>query len=164
MEKRYVFVETWVYPDFGGCNWLGNVRFLHYGTVWWGAFVLIYLFSLVLDFQAIVIAEFAVGRQLGKRLPVAWSNKPKGSKWHIHKYFAIAGNFPAMFYNNSRWMMVVFLQDVKGEFVEQTHRLLIFWNAYIEPKWDDFLTIIISLLGACGSAPLVWKRRRKTTK
>ena len=100
---------------------LGNVwRFPYITGKYGGAtFVLFYLLFLIILGLPIVLCEFAVGR--GSRMSVAGSFdvlEPKGTKWHVYKYVAIAGNtLLMMFYTTiSGWMVYYFLQMLKGTF------------------------------------------------
>ena len=100
---------------------LGNVwRFPYITGKYGGAtFVLFYLLFLIILGLPIVLCEFAVGR--GSRMSVAGSFdvlEPKGTKWHVYKYVAIAGNtLLMMFYTTiSGWMVYYFLQMIKGTF------------------------------------------------
>ena len=100
---------------------LGNVwRFPYITGKYGGAtFVLFYLLFLIILGLPIVLCEFAVGR--GSRMSVAGSFdvlEPKGTKWHVYKYVAIAGNtLLMMFYTTiSGWMVYYFLQMARGTF------------------------------------------------
>lgn len=62
-----------------------------------GAFVLIYIFFLVVLGLPVMTMEFAVGRA-SQKSPVRAYNvleKP-GQKWHLHGYVAMAGNYILM--------------------------------------------------------------------
>jgi len=64
-----------------------------------GAFVLMYLIFLVILGVPIMAMEFATGR--GSKRGIAGSFnalEPKGSKWHVYKWFAIGGNFLLMMF------------------------------------------------------------------
>lgn len=80
---------------------LGNVwRFPYIVGQYGGAiFVLIYLFFLVVMGLPIMSMEFAVGRASKKSMTEAFKTlEPKGTKWHIYSYFAIAGNYLLMMF------------------------------------------------------------------
>lgn len=106
-----------------GCSiGLGNVwRFPYVVGQYGGAvFVLIYLLFLVIMGLPIVVMEFAVGR--GSQRSIANSFdvlEPKGTKWHLWKYFAIAGNYLLMmFYTTiAGWMILYVVKMAKGDFV-----------------------------------------------
>ena len=79
---------------------VGNVWKFPYmtGQYGGGAFVLIYLLCLILLGVPVMTMEFAMGRA-SQKSPVKLYEKlePEGSKWHIHGYFAMAGNYILMF-------------------------------------------------------------------
>ncbi|MDR0497627.1 MAG: sodium-dependent transporter [Treponema sp.] len=84
-----------------------------------GLFVLIYLVFLVILGLPVMTAEFTIGR--GSKQSIARSFQvlqPKGTKWHIYSYFAMAGNYLLMmFYTTvSGWMLFYLFKMVKGEF------------------------------------------------
>ena len=101
---------------------IGNVWKFPYmvGQYGGGIFVLIYLFFLAILGIPVLTVEFALGRASRKspgRLYQAL--EPKGSKWHIHGYFAMAGNYLLMmFYATvAGWMLQYFVKMARGEFV-----------------------------------------------
>ncbi len=101
---------------------IGNVWKFPYmaGQYGGGAFVLIYLFFLVIFGVPIMTMEFALGRASG-RSPVQMYQQlePKGSKWHIHGYLSVVGNYLLMmFYTTvSGWMLYYFVSTARGAFV-----------------------------------------------
>lgn len=101
---------------------VGNVWKFPYmcGQYGGGAFVLIYLFFLIVMGAPVLTMEFAMGRA-SQKSPVRLYQKlqPEGSKWHIHGYFAMAGNvILMMFYTTvAGWMLQYFYQTAKGDFV-----------------------------------------------
>lgn len=100
---------------------IGNVWKFPYmaGQYGGGAFVLIYLLCLVLIGVPVLTMEFALGRA-SQKSPVKLYQQleKKGSKWHIHGYFALAGNFLLMmFYTTvAGWMLYYFVQTAAGKF------------------------------------------------
>ncbi len=98
---------------------LGNVyRFPILAGAYGGAiFVLIYLAFLLLLGIPVMTAELAVGRA-GKASPAkSFDNlEPKGSKWHLFKGIAIAGNYLLMmFYTTiAGWMVLYFGKYLTG--------------------------------------------------
>lgn len=89
---------------------LGNVWRFPFITGQYGgaSFVLIYLCFLLLLGLPIMVAEFAVGRASQRSAARSFDIlEPKGSKWHLYKYGAIAGNvILMMFYTTvSGWML-----------------------------------------------------------
>ncbi len=101
---------------------LGNVWRFPYitGQYGGGLFVLIYLFFLLAMGLPIVVMEFATGRASQRSIATSFEAlEPKGTKWHIYKYFAIAGNYVLMmFYTTvAGWMLAYFVKMLKGDFV-----------------------------------------------
>lgn len=112
---------------------IGNVWKFPYmvGQNGGGAFVLLYLFFLLVMGIPVMTIEFSLGRASQKspvRLYQALA--PKGSKWYLHGYVAMAGNYIIMmFYTTvAGWMLQYFVKTAKGTFtgldvqqVEQTY-------------------------------------------
>ena len=72
------------------------------------AFVLIYLAFLVILGAPIMVMEFAVGRASRKSAARSFHVlEPKGSKWHLTGYAAIAGNYLLMMFYTTvgGWML-----------------------------------------------------------
>lgn len=101
---------------------IGNVWKFPYmvGQYGGGAFVLIYLFFLVILGIPVMTMEFAMGRA-GQRSPAQLYQQlePKGSKWHLHGYVAMAGNYILMMFYTSvaGWMLDYFVRTASGQFV-----------------------------------------------
>ncbi len=100
---------------------IGNVWKFPYmvGQYGGGIFVLIYLFFLVIMGVPIMTMEFAMGRASRKSPAKMYQQlEPAGSKWHIHGYAAVIGNYLLMmFYTTvSGWMLRYFVTTAKGEF------------------------------------------------
>lgn len=100
---------------------LGNIWRFPYvtGKYGGGAFVLVYLFFLIILGLPIMVMEFSVGR--ASRQSVAKSFQvlePKGKKWHLFSYMAMLGNYLlVMFYTTiSGWMLAYFVKMASGEF------------------------------------------------
>lgn len=101
---------------------LGNVWRFPFITGQYGgaSFVLIYLCFLLLLGLPIMVAEFAVGRASVRSAAKSFDIlEPKGTKWHLYKYGAIAGNvILMMFYTTvSGWMLYYFYKMAVGGFV-----------------------------------------------
>ncbi|HHZ05387.1 MAG TPA: sodium-dependent transporter [Clostridiales bacterium] len=101
---------------------IGNVWRFPYvaGEHGGGAFVLFYLFFLVILGVPLTVMEFAIGR--GSKKSIARSYyvlEKKGQKWHWHGYVAMAGNFLLMMFYTSvaGWMLNYFYKMITGEFV-----------------------------------------------
>lgn len=101
---------------------IGNVWKFPYmvGQYGGGAFVLIYLFFLVILGIPVMTMEFAMGRA-GQRSPARLYQQlePKSSKWHLHGYVAMAGNYILMMFYTSvaGWMLDYFVRTAGGQFV-----------------------------------------------
>ena len=83
------------------------------------AFVLIYLFFLIVLGLPIMVMEFAVGRASQKSIATSFNVlEKKGSKWHIYRYFGMAGNYLLMMFYTTigGWMLAYFVKMVKGDF------------------------------------------------
>ena len=101
---------------------IGNVWKFPYITGQNGGaiFVLIYLACLVLLGLPIMSMEFAMGRAAQKS-PVKMYQElePKGSKWHLHGYVALAGNVILLmcYCTIAGWMIQYFVDTAAGRFV-----------------------------------------------
>ncbi len=104
---------------------LGNVWRFPYITGLYGgaAFVLVYLLCLVALGLPIMAMEFSVGRGSQKSVASSFRElEPKGTKWHIFSYFAMAGNYLLMMFYTTicGWMLAYFFKMAKGDFVGAT--------------------------------------------
>lgn len=99
--------NVWKFPYMAGQN----------GGGW---FVLLYLFFLVILGLPVMTMEFAMGRAAQKSPVKMYQQleKPK-SKWHIHGYFAMAGNWLLMMFYTTvcGWLLQYFVNTAKGDFV-----------------------------------------------
>ena len=100
---------------------LGNVWRFPYITGKYGgaAFVLVYLFFLLILGLPIVVMEFAVGRGSQKSAALSFDVlEPKGTKWHLYKFGAIAGNYLLMMFYTTigGWMILYFFKLAAGQF------------------------------------------------
>ena len=100
---------------------LGNVWRFPYITGKYGgaAFVLIYLFFLIVLGLPIMVMEFSVGRASQKSIATSFNVlEKKGSKWHIYRYFGMAGNYLLMMFYTTigGWMLAYFFKMAAGEF------------------------------------------------
>ena len=98
---------------------LGNVwRFPSVTGQYGGAaFVLLYLIFLVLLALPVMVMEFAVGRASRKSVASSFQAlEPKGSKWHIFSYFAMAGNYLLMMFYTTvgGWMLSYCFKTTAG--------------------------------------------------
>lgn len=124
MKKREKFSSRFgfILISAGCAIGLGNVWRFPYITGKYGgaAFVLLYLFFLLILGLPIMVMEFAVGRASQKSVAGSFELlEPKGSKWHWYKYFAVSGNYLLMmFYTTiAGWMLTYFFKTLSGAFV-----------------------------------------------
>ncbi|HIY16599.1 MAG TPA: sodium-dependent transporter [Candidatus Intestinimonas stercorigallinarum] len=101
---------------------LGNVWRFPYivGQYGGAAFVLVYLFFLVIMGLPIMVMEFSVGRASQKSILCSFQVlEPKGAKWHWYGWFGLAGNYLLMmFYTTiAGWLILYFIKMLKGDFV-----------------------------------------------
>ena len=100
---------------------LGNVWRFPYivGQYGGAAFVLVYLFFLVIMGLPIMVMEFSVGRASQKSILCSFQElEPKGTKWHWYGWFGMAGNYLLMmFYTTiSGWLLLYFFKLASGQF------------------------------------------------
>ena len=100
---------------------IGNVWKFPYmvGQNGGGAFVLLYLFFLVVMGIPVMTIEFSLGRASQKSpVRIYQALAPKGSKWKIHGYVAMGGNYILMmFYTTvAGWMIQYFFATASGRF------------------------------------------------
>lgn len=101
---------------------IGNVWKFPYMVGQYGgaAFVLMYIFFLIILGIPVMTMEFAMGRA-SRKSPVKLYRQleKKGSKWHIHGYVCMAGNYIIMmFYTTvAGWMLKYFVDMAAGKFV-----------------------------------------------
>lgn len=133
---------------------IGNVWKFPYmvGQYGGGAFVLCYLFFLIVLGIPVMTIEFALGRASGKS-PVKLYNeleKP-GQKWHLHGYAAMAGNYLLMmFYTTvAGWMLHYFFYMAGGTFegtdVEAVGN--VFGDMLADPYTMTGFMVIVVVLG-----------------
>ena len=156
MEQREQFSSRlgFILISAGCAIGLGNVWRFPYitGQYGGGIFVLIYLFFLISMGLPIVVMEFAMGRASQKSITKSYDElEPKGTKWHIHKYFAFAGNFLLMmFYTTvAGWMLAYFYKMMRGEFVGANSEQIakVFTDLTTNRNEMLFWMVLISVLG-----------------
>lgn len=135
---------------------LGNIWRFPYmvGKYGGGAFVLVYLFFLIILGLPIIVMEYSVGR--GSQKSVAKSFhvlEKKGQKWHLFSYVAMAGNYLlVMFYTTiAGWMLAYLVKMVNGEFVgmNPTEVGNVFTSLQSNPQASVFWMVLIVVIG-CG--------------
>ena len=100
---------------------IGNVWKFPYvaGQNGGGVFVLFYLLFLVMVGAPALTMEFAVGRASRKSVLGCYQElEPRGSKWHLHGYVALLGNYVIMmFYTTvAGWMVSYFYRFLVNDF------------------------------------------------
>lgn len=132
---------------------IGNVWKFPYmvGQYGGGAFVLIYIFFLVVLGVPVMTMEFAIGRA-SQKSPVKFYQElePKGSRWHIHGYVCLLGNYLLlMFYTSvAGWLLQYFAYTVGGKFTGLD-------TAGIKIAYETMLTEPVPLLISAGSSILL---------
>ncbi len=100
---------------------IGNVWRFPYvaGQNGGGLFVAVYLLFLLLMGLPVLTMELAVGRASKLSAVRAYEKlEPKGSKWHLHGWIALLGNYMLMMYYTtvSGWMLSYFVRFACGRF------------------------------------------------
>ena len=139
---------------------LGNIWRFPYmvGKYGGGAFVLVYLFFLVLLGLPIIVMEYSVGRGSGKSVARSFHvlEKP-GQLWHRFSYVAMAGNYLlVMFYTTiSGWMLAYFAKMISGEFngLDPQEVKHVFASLQQNPQASLFWMLLIVAIG-CGVCAL----------
>lgn len=117
-----------------------------------GAFVFIYLVCLIALGVPVMTIEFAMGRASRKSVVKMYQalEKPK-SKWHIHGYFAMAGNYILMMFYTvvTGWMLQYFVDMASGKFVgADTARVDALYNEMLaNPSRLTIFMLIVVLIG-----------------
>lgn len=133
---------------------LGNVWRFPYITGKYGgaAFVLIYLFFLIVLGLPIMVMEFAVGRASQKSAVRSFHVlEPKGTKWHLHGIVAVAGNYLLMMFYTTvcGWMFIYFFKTAMGEFVNRQPDQVaqVFDGMLANPKLMGVAMVAVVILG-----------------
>ncbi|MCJ7854888.1 sodium-dependent transporter [Lachnospiraceae bacterium NSJ-143] len=133
---------------------IGNVWRFPYitGLYGGGAFVLLYLFFLVIMGMPIMSMEFAVGRASKKSIAKSYLYLEKlGQKWHYHSLFAMAGNYILMmFYTTvAGWMLHYFYLMIKGGFAGKTTEEVsaVFGTMLSQPLVMGFWMVLVVIVG-----------------
>ena len=96
--------------------------------------------------------EFAVGRA-SRKIPVKLYDElaPKGSKWFLHGYAAMAGNYILMMFYTTvcGWMVQYFVEMAKGSFVGKDASGVadVFSNMLMDPVKLTIYMVIVVVLG-----------------
>lgn len=150
---------------------IGNVWKFPYmcGQYGGGAFVLIYMFFLIALGVPVMTMEFAMGRA-SQKSPVKLYDElePKGTKWHLHGYAAMAGNYLLMmFYTTvAGWMLQYFVKMAAGDFegYDATGVAGIFIDMLADPTSMIIYMAIIVIIGVLVCSIGVQKGLERVTK
>ena len=150
---------------------IGNVWKFPYmaGQNGGGIFVLFYLVFLAIMGIPVLTMEFAMGRAAQKSPARLYQElEPKGSKWHIHGYFAVAGNYILMmFYTTvAGWMLHYFVSTAKGDFVDLDTAGVQqqFADMLSDPRLMTFFMAIVVIVGFLVCSFSLQKGLEKVTK
>ena len=150
---------------------VGNVWKFPYmvGQYGGGAFVLIYVFFLIVLGVPVLTMEFSMGRAAQKSPVRLYQQLEKeGSKWHIHGYLAMIGNIILMMFYTavSGWMLRYFVAMARGEFkgAQPAEVESYFGNMLAEPVPMIVYTLIVVLLGFIVCSGGVQKGLERVTK
>lgn len=150
---------------------IGNVWKFPYitGQYGGGAFVVVYLFFLIIMGVPLVTMEFAIGRASRKSPLLACKvlEKP-GQKWHLQGYMAMAGNYLLMmFYTSvSGWMLHYFYLTASGTFTGATADEVgnVFGTMLSQPGVMTFWMVLVVVLGFSICSAGVQNGVEKVTK
>lgn len=150
---------------------LGNVWRFPYitGLYGGGIFVLIYFIFLLILGLPIMTMEFSVGRASKKSVAKSFDVlEPEGTKWHVFKWFGMAGNYLLMmFYTTiSGWMLAYLYHMIKGDFVGAKPKDIegIFGGLTSSAGASIFWMIVICVIGFAICALGLQKGVEKVTK
>ena len=148
-----------VLASVGSAVGMGNIWMFPYRVGQYGgaAFVLIYLFFLVVLGLPIMAMEFAVGRASRKSCAVSFRVlEPAGTKWHWYAWLGMAGNY----------LLMMFYTTVAGSFStlydEELVRLVVFRRRSYAPRLKDaFKLFRLDGLGEIGADGISFLGKRE---
>ena len=133
---------------------LGNVWRFPFITGKYGgaAFVLVYLVFLVILGLPIMVMEFAVGRASQKSAALSFNVlEPNGTKWHLYRYCAMAGNYLLMMFYTTvgGWMLAYVCKMFLGEFQGMDSGAVtgVFFDMLAQPGPMIGWMLVVTLLG-----------------
>lgn len=133
---------------------LGNVWRFPYitGKYGGGAFVLMYLIFLLILGLPIMVMEFSVGRASQKSAALSFNVlEPKGTKWHLFRYGAMAGNYLLMMFYTTvgGWMLMYVPKMLSGTFANMDTAAVgdVFGAVLTNPGEMTFWMLVATLLG-----------------
>ncbi|WP_343208125.1 sodium-dependent transporter [Anaerolentibacter hominis] len=133
---------------------IGNVWRFPYvvGQNGGGAFVLIYIFFLLVMGIPVMTMEFSVGRASRKSVVKSFKvlEKP-GHKWHLHGYVAMIGNYLLMMFYTviAGWMLYYFFGMASGRFegADTAQVKALFSELMAKPGTMLFWMVLVVVLG-----------------
>lgn len=150
---------------------LGNIWRFPYitGKYGGGAFVLLYLFFLIILGLPIIVMEFSVGRASRQSVARSFQTLEKpGQKWHLFSYVAMLGNYLlVMFYTTiAGWMLAYFFKMVSGFFtgLSADGVAKVFLDLQASPMQCVFWMVLIVLIGCMVCVLGLQKGVEKITK
>lgn len=102
--------NVWRFPSMTGANG---------GAI----FVLFYILFLIIMGLPVMTMEFSLGRAAQKSPAKLYEElEPKGTKWHIHGYASVIGNYILMMFYTviSGWMLIYLVKAAGGEFINKS--------------------------------------------
>ncbi len=133
---------------------LGNVWRFPYITGQYGgaAFILIYLAFLIMLGMPIMVMEFSVGRASQKSAVRSFHVlEPKGTKWHLTGYAAMAGNYLLMMFYTTvcGWMLGYVVKMFSGDFNGLTPDEVggVFNGMLADPIYMTFWMVVTVVIG-----------------
>ncbi len=133
---------------------IGNVWKFPYmaGQNGGGLFVLLYLLFLIGFGVPVMTMEFALGRASQKSIIKMYDGlEPKGTRWHLSAYAAMAGNYLLMMFYAvvSGWMLQYFIDTASGKFAGQTPDGIakLFGEMQADPITQTIYMAIVVILG-----------------
>ena len=150
---------------------LGNVWRFPYicGEYGGAAFLLMYLVFLVIVGYPILVMEFSVGRASQKGIARSYDVlEPAGTKWHVHKWFALAGNYLLMmFYTTvAGWMLAYAFKAATGQLSGLTPDQVgnVFNAMLANPVEMLVFMVIVVAIGIATTAAGIQKGVERVTK
>lgn len=150
---------------------LGNVWRFPYITGQYGgaAFVLLYLVFLVGLALPALIMEFACGRASQKGIARSFDVlEPQGTKWHIWKWFGLAGNYLLMMFYTvvAGWMLCYAVKSATGQLagVDVAGSEAVFGSMLASPGLMLVFLALVVGIGVLATALGVQKGVEKITK
>lgn len=133
---------------------LGNVWRFPYITGKYGgaAFVLIYLFFLLILGLPVMVMEYSVGRASQKSAALSFDVlEPKGTHWHWMKHWCLIGNYLLMMFYTTvcGWMVYYFYKMITGSFQNATaNQITATFNSMLaSPSINVGYMVLVVLLG-----------------